>query len=519
MKQIKYIIQITLILILGLSFPACTDLQEEILDETSGEDILKDPANVPNLVGPVYAALRDLWWRQSYWGLQETTTDECMFPTRGNDWWDGGVWVEAHLHTWTATHRDISDTWNRISTGLGRANYVLLLLDDFTETEDIRLYKAELRFFKAYYSYCYLDLWGKVPYRDYTETDFTKNPQILDQSAAFDFIVEEVETILPELGDKDEVPYGRINKDIARMFLAKLYLNQEVYTGTGGWAECVQYCDELINSGRYALMDNYFDIFSVDNQLFYNNTGEAIFVSIMDDNQDMGNDNNVQWVHPTLHYNQTLGDNFAAWNGAVVPESFFDKIDTVNDLRFKDDRITTSTGAYIGFLVGQQYDEDGVALQTRQSTPLIYTPECPLSGANEAQGVRVMKYEPKIPPIDPARTANDYVIWRIADTYLMRAEAQFRIDGGGLADLNAVRTIRGLNPLGSITEQALIDERGIELYWEGHRRQDLIRFGMFTDAWTEKPVTNETKALFPIPQKALDAYNDEGLISQNPGYE
>jgi hypothetical protein len=302
------------------------------------------------------------------------------------------------------------------------------------------------------------------------------------------------------------------------MFLAKLYLNQEVYTGTAGWTECVQYCNELINSGRYALMNNYFDIFSVNNQQFYTNIGEAIIVSIMDDNQDMGNDNNVQWIHPTLHYSQTLGGNYSPWNGAVVPESFFNKIDTINDLRYKDDRITVSTGANLGFLVGQQYNESGLALQTRQSTPLVYTPECPVQGANEAQGVRVLKYEPKIPPIDPARTTNDFVIWRIADTYLMRAEAQFRINQGGLDDLNAVRTIRGLAPLGSITEQAIIDERGIELYWEGHRRQDLIRFGMFTDAWTEKPVTDATKEIFPIPQKALDAYNDESLISQNPGY-
>ncbi|MGD2035789.1 MAG: RagB/SusD family nutrient uptake outer membrane protein [Bacteroidales bacterium] len=519
MRLFNNIIQITLIILLvGLSFQSCTDLQEDVLDETSGEDILKDPANIPSIVGPVYAALRDLWWRQSFWGLQETTSDECMFPTRGTDWWDTGVWVQAHLHTWTPTHRDISDTWNRISKGLGRANYALLLLDDFPETEEIRLYKAELKFFRAFYSYCYMDLWGKVPYREYTETEFTKNPQILDRPEAFEYIVEEVEAVMPELGDKYEVPYGRINKDVARMLLAKLYINKEVYTGTPGWTECVQYCNELINSGRYGLADDYFDIFSVENDQFFTDNDEAIFVSIMDDNQEIGVDDNVQWVNPTLHYFQTLGGNYSPWNGCVAPESFFNKIDTANDLRYQDDRIKATTGADLGFLIGQQYDENGDSLFTRQNEPLVYTPECPLSGANEAQGVRVLKYEPKVPPIHNARTDNDFVIWRIADTYLMRAEAQFRINGGGLDDLNAVRVQRGLDPLGSITEQAIIDERGFELYWEGHRRQDLIRFGMFTDAWTEKPVTEETKELFPIPQKALDAYNDESLISQNPGY-
>ncbi|MBA7560870.1 hypothetical protein ES708_02504 [subsurface metagenome] len=518
MKLVKYILQIILIIFLGFSFPACTDLQEEILDETSGEDLISKPENIPSLVGPVYAALRDLWWRQSVWGLQESTTDACMFPTRGNDWYDGGVWQEAHLHTWSSTHRDISDTWDRLSTGLARANYVLLLLDDFEETAEISLFKAELSFLRVFYMYYYMDLYGQCPYREYTETDFTKNPQVWDRQTTYEYIVEEVQQIIPALGDKTTVPYGRINKDIARMLLAKLYLNQEVYTGTPAWPNCIQYCDELINSGRYALTDDYFNIFSVNNDQFFTSSDEAIFVSIMDDSEDMGVDNNVQWFHPTLHYNQTLARGYSPWNGCVVPESFFNKIDTANDIRYQDDRIKETTGANLGFLVGQQYDENGVALETRQSEPLIYTPECPLPTANEAQGVRVIKYEPKVPPINSARIDNDFIIWRIADVYLMRAEAQFRINGGGLEDLNAVRIIRGLDPLGALTEQTIIDERGFELYWEGHRRQDLIRFGMFTDAWTEKPVTDASKEIFPIPQRALDAYNDEELISQNPGY-
>ncbi len=523
MKPIKNNLLILFTVFLGFLFPACTDLEEEILDETGGTELINNEENIPSLIGPVYAALRDLWWRQSVWGLQEATTDECMFPTRGNDWWDGGVWVEDHLHTWSSTHRDVSDTWDRISTGLGRANYVLLLLDDFEEREEIRLYKAELSFFRLIYMYYFMDLYGQCPYREYTETDFTKNPQIWDRPTTFNYLVEQTELILPELGDKYSVPYGRVNKDVARMFLAKLFLNREVYTDTPGWTECVQYCNELINSGRYALADDYFDIFSVENQQFFTDNDEAIFVSIMDDEQDMGVGDNVNWVRPTLHYYQTLGrtaagTNYGPWNGCVVPESFFNKIDTLNDLRFQDDRIKAASGANLGFLVGQQYDENGDSIFTRQNEPLIYTPECPLSGANEAQGVRVLKYEPKIPPVEQTRVDNDYVIWRIADTYLMRAEARFRINGQGLDDLNAVRTQRGLDPLGSITEQAIIDERGFELYWEGHRRQDLIRFGMFTDAWTEKPVTEATKEIFPIPQRALDAYNDENLIQQNPGY-
>lgn len=518
MKSIKYFPFLFIITLFGITLNSCTDLNEEILDETSGKELLTNKNNLPSLVGPVYAALRDLWWRQSVWGLQETTSDECMFPTRGSDWYDGGVWVEAFTHTWTPTHRDVTDTWDRLSTGLARANYVLLLLEDFEETAEIARYRAELRFFQAFYMYYYMDLYGQTPYREITESDFTKNPQVWDRPTTFSYLVSQVSAIIPQLGDKNEVPYGRINKDIARMFLAKLYLNQQVYIGTPGWQECLNYCNELISSGRYGLTDNYFDIFSVNNEQFYGNDDEAIFVSIMEDSEVMGVDDNVNWVKPTLHYNQQLKGNYAPWNGAVVPEQFFNKMDTANDLRFQDDRIRATTGAYIGFLVGQQYDENGVKIVTRQNEPLIYTPECPLSGAAEYQGVRILKYEPKVPSINSARTDNDFVIWRIADTYLMRAEAQFRLNGGGLDDLNTVRTKRGLQPLAAISEQALIDERGFELYWEGHRRQDLIRFGMYNQAWPEKPASDPTRNIFPIPQRALDAYGDKSLISQNPGY-
>lgn len=505
--------------LLSLIVPSCSNLDEEILDETTGQELLNDPGNIKNLVVPAYASLKDLWWRQSVWGLEEYCTDECMFPTRGIHWFDGGVFVEGHTHQWTATHRDISDTWDRLSTGVARANYSLNLLSQVTETSEIKYYKAELRFLRAFYSYYFMDLYGKVPFREYTETDYTKNPAILSRQQAFDFLVKELEEIMPNLGAKYEVPYGRPNKDAATMFLAKLYLNKGVYTGTPDWNKCKQYCDELINSGRYAIANDYFGIFSIENQLNYTNNGEAIFVTVYDDTEDTGDDSHYHWVHPTLHYNQTLGGFYAPWNGGIVMKEFFDKIDTANDIRYQDFRIKTSTGANLGFLIGQQFDLNGDSLKTNDNAFLNYTPECPLSGATERQGIRVMKYEPKVPCINPARVTNDYVVWRIADVYLMRAEAQFRINGGGLDDLNAIRTKRGLSGLASITEQALIDERGFELYWEGHRRQDLIRFGKFLEPMQDKEfVSAPEKQIYPIPQKALDAYNDKNLIDQNPGY-
>lgn len=516
MKTKVYRIYFVITLMIGVSF-GCTDLEEEILDEATGQALLDDPANTDNLVVPAYGWLRDLWWRQRVWGLQELTSDLGVIPTRGTDWFDGGVWVDNALHEWTPDHRDVRDTWNALSAAVAKANYALNLLKDKEDTNEIVRYRAELRLLRAFFSYNFLDLWGQVPFREYTETDFTQESMILKGADAFDFIVGEINEVFPDLGNKGEVPYGRVNKDVATAILAKMYLNKEVFTGTPDWPSAIKYCDDLINSGRYGIADDYFDIFSVDNHTNTSNADEAIFVSVMDDNEDMGVDQHIDWVHFTLHYNQRLGGNYSPWNGAIAPEGFLNKWDTVNDIRWRDDRTMEAIAVNLGFIYGQQYDTAGTALMNRGNDALLsFTFDCPLQGASEIQGVRVLKYEPKVPVIDEFRVPNDYVIYRISDFYLMRAEAKFRAGQDGLADLNAVRTKRGLEDLNTLTVDAILNERAFELYWEGHRRQDLIRFGRFQDEWTHKPAeTSDHTNLFPIPQDALDVNTN---LTQNPGY-
>jgi hypothetical protein len=509
MNKVSY--KILFFFILGI-LVSCTDLVEVIEDETTGFEYIKED-NIQSIVAPAYGSLRMLWYRERVWGLQEATSDECMFPTRGSDWYDGGVWVDNHLHTWTNEHRDVVATWRALSQGMARANYSLLLLDGFAETTSINQYKAELRFLRSFFMYCYLDLFGKVPFREYNDQDYTANPTIFNRSEAFDFIVGEMEEIIPILAAKSDLPWGRINKDAATMLLAKLYLNREVYTGEAGWNEAINYCDQLI-SGDYSLATDYFGLFRPDNHI---NNSEGILIAILEE-EPMGMDNQVVWVNHSLHYTQSLGGNYPPWNGAVCPPDFYEKFDQTNDLRFQDDRLFDELKIHLGLLVGQQYDIDGSELKTRQGDPLIFTPECPLSGAGESQGIRVLKYEPLVPIANSARIPNDFLIWRIADVYLMRAEAKIRLGQSGDEDINAVRSIRGLSDLNGATLENILDERGFELYWEGHRRQDLIRFGKFGDAWHEKPVTGENKEVLPIPRFAIETIDDENLLSQNPGY-
>lgn len=528
MKRIKFIYTIIPVLFSLVLLTDCTDLEEQIIDESTGEEFLVEE-NLYNLVAPCYNTVARLWVRERVWGLQEATTDECMFPTRGTDWWDGGVYQDDFLHQWTSEHRDVVAVWNECGIGIGRANYSLLLLDDFEETEEVNWFRAELRFNRAFFMYCYLDLYGKVLFREHTQMDFAnENPQVFDRIEGFDFIVNEVNEILPMLGDKYQVPYGRPNKDAARMLLAKLYLNKEVYTGEPAYDLCLGYVNDLINSGRYALAEDYFDIFGYDNETNYTNNDEAIFVSVMDDSEDMGHGGApVGWVHQTFHYNQHLGGGYNPWNGCVAPQDYLENTwiantDTSTDVRWKDDSIYNIAAVYLGFNYGQQYDEDGNMLSTRVGQELYFTWDCPLDGAAENEGVRVLKYIPKTPPPgDPTWLDNDFVVWRIADAYLMRAECNFRLGhtAEALQDINAIREIRNAPLLSSVDLDAILAERALELYWEGHRRQDLIRFGKFLDARINKPdVSSPEKLLMPIPQTAIDAIDDPDLLKQNPGY-
>jgi hypothetical protein len=527
MKKIKFIYSIIIVLVSILLLPACTDLEEQIIDESTGEEFIIED-NLYNLVAPAYNTFSQLWYRERVWGLQEATTDECMFPTRGTDWYDGGVFQDDFLHEWTPEHRDVVATWNELSTGIARANYSLLLLDDFEESQEVNWFKGELRFLRAFYLYCYLDLYGRVPFREYTETDFAnENPTVFDRTNGFNFLTHEVKEILNLLGDKNEVPYGRPNKDAARMLLAKLYLNKEVYTGQAAYDSCIIYVNELINSNRYALATDYFDIFAPDNYNNYTNNDEAILVAVLDDTEDLGGNDHVVWVQPSFHYSQTLGGGYAPWNGCVAPQDYLENTmiantDTATDVRWRDDRIYEDAAVYLGFNYGQQYSVAGAALTERDNiTPLYFSWDCPLDGASESQGVRVLKYVPKIPPINQARTDNDFVIWRIADAYLMRAECYLRNNNStdALQDINEIRTMRNAPTKSSVDLDGILAERALELYWEGHRRQDLVRFGKFLNARINKPdVSPSTKLIMPIPQNALDAIDDRTLLPQNPGY-
>lgn len=490
---------------------SCTDLEEKVFDEVLDTSLIDDPANAAGLVNPAYANLRLLNEFWGTWGLQEATTDEAMFPTRGTDWYDGGLWQQDHLHTWTANHGHMSNAWNVMLQGISRANTGLYYLSKFSASPEIDGYILELRFLKVFYVYQNNDLFGQTPIREYDEVDYSVVPKVLNRDEATAWMISELNEIIPLMKTKSQIPYGRATKAAAQTLLAKIYLNQEVYIGEAAWDKVITECNNVIDSGDYTITSDYWAQFQYQNP----DTQEAIFTFIRDESLNLGGGG--VWTNFTLHYSQTFGNINSLWNGGCITESFWNTWTDDNDVRKYDARIKPVTGFNQGFLVGQQYGPDGTALKTRDGSPLVFVPTVNLRSAGETEGIRAIKYAPNPNTTDQFTAGNDFYQYRISDVYLMRAEAKFRTGdiGGALSDVNAIRTKRNVAPKISLTLEDIYNERGFELYWEGKRREDMIRFNTFTNAYSEKPVTPDFVKLFPIPQSALDV--NPNLI-QNTGY-
>jgi hypothetical protein len=514
MKRYKFIKYCTLIAFTGIV--ACTNLDEKVLDEQLGTDLVNDPSNMTALINAPYASLRRTIEWYDYWALQEVSTDEVIVPTRGTDWYDNGEWQQLHLQSWTADHIRMKNVWEALNQGVSRANTAINYIGKFTESATTIQYISEAKFLRAYYMYLLCDLFGQVPFREASEVDFSTSPTVLDRKAAADKIISELTATLPNLKTKAEVGSDHATKGAAQALLAKVYLNYEVWTGTKKYAEAISACNDVISNTSYAVATDYWTMFQKD----VAENSEFILRVPMDDAVDMGSGS--VWVNFTLHYSQAFGNITSTWNGPSTTSTFVNTWDKINDARYQDNRIKAECGFNQGFLVGQQYGLDGKALTTRGGAPLIFVPELDLASSTEAQGIRVVKFAPNAATTHQFSSPNDVPIMRISDIYLIRAEAKFRNGdaAGALADVNYIRSKRSaagktLPVLTSVTADDILKERGYELYWEGLRRQDLIRFGKFGNVWQGKPATAATKAIYPIPTSALGANEN---LKQNPGY-
>lgn len=510
----------TLLFLVVAAFSSCTDLKEEILDEKDGA---ADMTTVESIVAPAYAQLRDLQSRSGIWLAIESCTDEVAFPTRGANW-NNVDYRTLFTHDYDQLNGYVKNTWDGLNIGSAKANIALYYLSNLEQNDKVKTYFAEVRFIRALYMYQINDLFGKLLVREISDMDYKGDAKILSRKDAVQFIETELKAIIPILKNKGEVPYGRITRAAAQMLLAKLYLNNQVYTGTapsfadgqGRWKETVDLCDEIVK-GNYTLADDYWKLYLSDNAAYSNQT-ETILPIIYNSFVGMAG---IPWTNQTLGYNQKFGSYTSLWNGCCTTPTFYDTWDKT-DPRFKDDRLKSKTGFNLGFLEGQQYDVKGNPIETVDKTIklLNYTRDFSIANSPENAGIRVVKYAPDPNTTKPGSSENDFQYFRLSDVYLMRAEAKFRSGDadGALADINMVRGVRKVKLLtkDELDLTKIYNERGFEFYWEGSRRNDMVRFNKYCEPRYEKPKeTPAYKILFPIPITELEA---NPKIKQNPGY-
>ena len=510
----------------------CTDVSETPASAITPGNFFHTQGEVGAALAGVYAQLRSTVGEGDYWGESEVTTDEMVVPTRGSDWYDNGTWLEEHRQLWSAgspsTLSYLNNVWNHTYAGVARANVLLDALQHTTVPNQARI-EGEARYLRAFYYYLLMDMFGGLPLA--TTIEVKKWPRVTRDST-FKFIESELLAVRSDLPRVTTISTGgHVTRGAVDALLANLYLNARVYTSEGagaginatGYNSCSgvnvatvngtrdacqaasDAADSVINSGLYVLADTFELNFRADN----NASKENIFVVKFAAADQVGF--NMLWR--TLHYNQ-IGSP-TPWNGFATLAQTYQAFDPADKRRNM-------------FLVGPQVNVETLQpAKDRAGNPLNFsTIIANVTSATEGEGARIYKW-----PIDPkhvqANSGNDFAWFRLAEMYLIKAEALNELSPGSAPALALLNQVRGRKDTvaaqlaGPITRDMILNERLFELNSEGKRRQDLIRHGKFTACWQFKDVATGTcprsanLVLMPIPQTQLDA-ND--LINQNPGY-
>ena len=538
MKRYLYII----VALAATAFMASC-LDENPKDQMDEEQAYDTPQNVYiNAVATLYNYIGS---SEECQGLQGTcrgvydyntfTTDEAIIPIRGGDWYDGGLWDNMYAHKWNANDISLYNTWLYLYKVVVLANKSIGVINSHASilSEQQRSsYEAEVRAVRAMFYYYIMDMFGRVPLvtaADATLADCVQS----ERSRTFRFVFDELQAVAPLLPEgRSNQPgdnYGRMTQAVAYFLLAKLALNAEVYSdddwtdGTrtlgrdiyfdvdgqrlNAWQTCVAYCDKLADMG-YSLEEDYAYNFSVHNE----NSQENIFTIPADKNIYAAQ---FHYLFRSRHYNHGMAVGTLSENGPCAT------ISTMNAYGYgtshPDARLEKNF--YTGKVV-----VDGKDVMLDNGEPLVYMPlavERNLTNSPYIQtaGARMAKYEvDRTAYIDGKLQDNDIVLFRYADALLMKAEAKVRGGEDGSAELNAVRSRVGMPALPATLDN-ILRERLLELVWEGWRRQDLVRFGLFTSSYDlREPIDEEETGfttVFPIPQKSLDLNRQ---LQQNKGY-
>ena len=508
---------------------ACTDITVPPKSTVTGANIFNDPASYKAFLAKLYAGLAvtgqqgpagradisgiDEGFSQYvrlYWQMQELPTEEAVIA-----WNDAGV-QELNTQIWSSSNQFLVSMYYRIYFQAGLANEFLRETTDAKLTErnvsdalrtEIQQYRAEARFLRALSYWHGLDLFGDIPLVTEEDQLGSTPPEQAARADVFNYVVEELNAVRGALPAAGAGQYGRADRGAVDMLLAKLYLNSAVYTGTARYAEARAAAEAVIASGAYQLDDTYRNIFLADNH-----TSPEIVFAVTQDGQNTRSYGGTTFLaHAGVGGNMNqanYGLNGGWWGLRARPE-------------------------FIALFPG------GTGTTDRRGSSIFFTNGQTLAInelLNFQQGIGTPKYSNVTstgqPGSDQEFVDTDYPMFRLADAYLIYAEAVLRGGGGtraqALAYVNALRQRAYGDMSGNITDAQLtlnfiLDERGRELYWEAHRRQDLIRYDRFSDngVWTFKGgvqagrTTEAFRDLYPLPASELLANPN---LEQNPGY-
>lgn len=526
---------------LSMSFLSCLD--ENPKDSVEGESAYTSASNL--YINSVATLYNYIGGSSDSQGLQGTyrgvydyntfTTDEAMLPTRGGDWYDGGFWQNLYLHQWTSSDKALNDTWNYLYKVIMLCNQSLEAIEDHKSlltSDQLLSYQAEARAVRAMFYYYTMDMFGRVPL--VTSTNMSvENVAQSERSTVFRFIFDELQAALPYLPDEhsnlEGDYYGRVTRPVAHFLLARLALNAEIYcdnnwtdgvkqNGTNiffnvdgqslnAWQTTIAYCDKLEEEG-YSLADSYASNFVVHNESSVENIFTIPMNKVLYANQ-------FQYLFRSRHYAHGSALGMDAENGSCATLS------TVRSYGYGTEDVDSR---YAVNFFSDEVVVDGATVKLDDGSPLVYRPlavklDLTDDTYEKTAGARMAKYEiDRTAHADGKLQENDIVLFRYADALLMKAEAKVRNGESGQAELDAVRSRAGMASR-TATLDNILSERLLELMWEGSRRQDLIRFGLFTNAYDQRPQlkdeSNGYTTVFPIPDNAIELNKN---LKQNTGY-
>jgi hypothetical protein len=561
---------LSLYLIIGaaaVSFSACHKIAETPNSLYTGAVFPTTDDQFQSVIGTIYTNLRG-HYSGSFFFAQELSSDESIMPVFGGNWYDGAKYIELHRHNWTKDNAWIQSNWSDVSSIIGLCNQTIYTFRNAPEGAAKTTALSEIRTMRAWAYWEMLDMFGNVP----LDTIYP-SPGVqakATRAQVFSYVETELKASVPYLKTATgSATYGKVTRWMAQALLAKLYLNAQEYAGLSKYNECIAACDDIINSGNFAIegRSTYLSMFYPTNGPAFKEFIWAIpydpatsngynFPARYDLNRNLGIKYRYAGSTPGgFSYNQImLGGQGAANNWISIGNGF-------NNVKPSGPRATLSSfynGYFKGdandirndqWLVGYQYWPDGSPIKvmaTKKGYNQYYTGsdgsdsmsynlyidsiisvrqdasslDCGNDEIAWNMGIRNNKFLPDVNSASRNQN-NDIPVFRYSDILLMKAEAILR---GGTATLshtplllvNMVRSNRSTSAAWtSVTLDNLYAERCREFPWECWHRNDQIRFGKFENAYGFKTNSDTYRRIFPIPTNALST---NSKLVQNPGY-